>query len=103
MTKRLIPVIAIILGWTSTAWAASPATLTTLGQIASLSNAQANQALPAAFEATVTYFPGHDNLLFMQEGDQAVFVLATTPIKLLPGDRVLVRGTKIGRASCRQR
>ena len=93
MTKRLIPVIAIILGWTSTAWAASPAALTTLGQIASLSNAQANQALPAAFEATVTYFPGHDNLLFMQEGDQAVFVLATTPIKLLPGDRVLVRGT----------
>jgi diguanylate cyclase (GGDEF)-like protein len=93
MTKRLIPVIAILFGWAAAAWATTPGTLTTLGQIASLSNAEANQALPAAFEATVTYYPGNDNLLFMQEGDQAIFVLATTPVKLLPGDRVLVRGT----------
>jgi diguanylate cyclase (GGDEF)-like protein len=91
--KRLILAVAIVFGWASAAWAADPSPLTTLRQIASLSNAEANQGLPVAFEATVTYFPGNDNLLFMQEGDQAVFVLATTPVKLLPGDRVLVRGT----------
>jgi diguanylate cyclase (GGDEF)-like protein len=91
--KRLLLTFAILFACASIAWAAAPATLTTLGQIAALSNAQANQALPASFEATVTYFPGYNSLLFMQDGNEALFVLATTPVKLLPGDRVLVRGT----------
>jgi diguanylate cyclase (GGDEF)-like protein len=91
--KRLIPLVVILLGLSSTAWAAEPAPLTTLRAIHSLTNAEASHALPVTFEATVTYFPGYDNLLFVQDGDIAVFVLATTDAKLVLGDRVLIKGT----------
>jgi diguanylate cyclase (GGDEF)-like protein len=91
--KRLIPAFAIVLGWASAAWAAAPAQLTTLQAIHALTNAEASHTLPVAFEGTVTYFPGYDNLLFVQDGDVAVFVLATTDAKLVPGDRVFIKGT----------
>ena len=91
--KRLIPVVAMILGWALAAWGAeAPAPLTNLQAIHSLSNAEASLGLPVAFEATVTYYPGYAHLLFVQDGSQAIFVLATTDAKLVPGDRVLVRG-----------
>jgi diguanylate cyclase (GGDEF)-like protein len=91
--KRLIPAIAILFGCASVAWAAAPAPLTTLQAVHALSNAEASLALPVAFEATVTYYPGYDNLLFVQDGALAIFVLATTDAKLLAGDRVLIKGT----------
>ena len=94
--KRLLSTFVILLVCAAIAWAEAPAPLTTLRAISALTNDQATQQLPVAFEATVTYFPGYDNLLFMQDGDQAIFVLATTPVNLLPGDRVLVRGTTQG-------
>jgi len=97
--KRFVAVFAVILGWTSVALAATPAPLTTLRDLHALSNAQANQSLPVAFEATVTYAPGHESLLFVQDGDFAVFVLDTAKSNLIPGDRVLVQG--ITRASFR--
>ncbi len=94
--KKMLPTFAILYACAALAWAVAPATLTTLSQVATLSNAEANKALPTTFEATVTYFPGYDNLLFMQDGGQAIFVLATTPVKLLSGDRVLVQGKTQG-------
>ncbi|MGP8175005.1 MAG: diguanylate cyclase domain-containing protein [Terracidiphilus sp.] len=91
--KRLIPAFAIILGFASAAWAAAPAPLTTLSAVHALSNEEASHALPVAFEATVTYFRSYEHLLFVQDGDLAVFVLATTDAKLVLGDRVLIKGT----------
>jgi diguanylate cyclase (GGDEF)-like protein len=92
--KKLILTIVILFGCSGASWGgAPPGPLTSIGAISALSNAQAKQALPVAFEATVTYFPGYNNLLFVQDGGQAVFVFADTSQKLLPGDRVLVRGT----------
>jgi diguanylate cyclase (GGDEF)-like protein len=82
----------MVLGWALSAWAAELSPLTDLGAIAALSNAEASKALPVAFEATVTYFPGYENILFVQDGDAAIFVLAPNDAKLVPGDRVLVRG-----------
>ena len=90
--KRLLPAIAAILGWSCFAWAAQPPSLTTLRAVRALNNAEASQALPVAFEATVTYFPGYSGLLFVQDGDQAIFVYLTADAKLRAGDRVLVRG-----------
>ena len=90
--KRLIPAVAIILGWASAAWAAPPAPLTTLRAIRDLSNAQAAQALPVAFEATVTFARLSERMLFVQDGNQAIYVNAPVNAKLLPGDRVLVVG-----------
>jgi diguanylate cyclase (GGDEF)-like protein len=91
--KRLILAVAIVLGWASAAWSGAPAPLTTLRAISALSNADASRKLPVAFEGTVTYFRGYEHLLFVQDDDNAIFVLATNDAKLIPGDRVLVRGT----------
>jgi diguanylate cyclase (GGDEF)-like protein len=91
--KRLIPFAAIVLGWAVAAQAAAPAPLTTLRDLHALSNDQAKQALPVAFEATVTYFRSYEKTLFVQDGTVAIFVLATTGARLVPGDRVLIKGT----------
>jgi diguanylate cyclase (GGDEF)-like protein len=91
--KRLIPAVAILLGWAVAAWSATPATLTTLKQIHALTNAEASKGLPVAFEATVTYARAFARTSFMQDGDAAIFVLIPQDAKLKPGDRVLVRGT----------
>jgi diguanylate cyclase (GGDEF)-like protein len=93
MMKRLIPVIAILLGWASAAWAAAPAELTTLRSIIALTNAEAAKHPPVAFEATVTYRRDGETSLFVQEGDAAIFVNARPDFKVTPGDRILVRGT----------
>jgi diguanylate cyclase (GGDEF)-like protein len=96
--KRLIPAIAVILGWTWAACAAAaPATLTTVSAIHNLTNAEALQGLPVAFEATVTYSRVSEEVLFVQDGDAAVFVNANTYAKLVPGDRIRVEGkTQLG-------
>ena len=90
--RRLFPAFAIILGLASAIWAAAPVPLTTLRAVHALSNAQASQRLPAAFEATVTYYRSFDTDLFVQDEDQAIYVDFKAGANLVPGDRVLVRG-----------
>ncbi len=94
--KKLILMWAIILGWSGSAWSEGPGTLTTLRAIQALSNAEASQGLPAAFEATVTYSPGYQGLLFVQDGDLGIFVRDASDEKLVRGDRVLVKGKTSG-------
>ena len=91
--KRLFSIFAIILGCASAAFAATPTTLTSLRAIHALTNAEASGGIPVAFEATVSYARGSENLLFMQDGDDAIFVRPPTGTHVVPGDRVLVRGT----------
>jgi diguanylate cyclase (GGDEF)-like protein len=90
--KRLIPAFAMILGWTSAAWAAEPGALTTLHAIHSLTKTEARGGLHVAFEATVTYYNRSDVDLFVQEGGEAMYVETKPNEDLAPGDRVLVRG-----------
>jgi diguanylate cyclase (GGDEF)-like protein len=90
--RKLIPAIAVILGWASSASAATPVTLTTLRVVRGLSNAQASQSLPVAFEGTVTYFRGSERTLFVQDDGVAIYVNADANAELVPGDRVLVEG-----------
>ena len=94
LKKRLIPTVAILFCLASAAWAAAvPAPLTTLRAIHALTNEQAKEAPPVDFEATVVYSRGYENLLFVQDGEAAIFVRPPTTEVLAPGDRVLVRGT----------
>ena len=93
MMKRITPVLVVLLGWASTAWAAAPPPLTILRAVHGLSHEDASRELPAAVEATVTYFRWYEKTLFVQDGDVAMYVNATTDLRLVPGDRVLVRGT----------
>ena len=90
--KRSFLILATILGLGTVALAAEPVALTTLHAIHSLSRAEAQKGLTVAFEATVTYYARNDVDLFVQDGNEAVYV-ETTPLQdLTPGDRVLVRG-----------
>ena len=91
--KKLIPIFAILLGCAAAAWAEAPGTLTSLRDLSVLSNADASKGLPVTFEGTVTYFRGYEHQLFVQDDGLAVFVRVTTNAKLVPGDRVLVKGT----------
>ncbi len=88
--KRLISIAAFFSGWATVACAAVP--LTTLHSIHSLTNAEAGKALPVAFEATITYYNPKDIDMFVQDGDEAIYVQATKGAGLARGDRVLVRG-----------
>jgi diguanylate cyclase (GGDEF)-like protein len=91
--KRLIPAFALIFGWALVVWgAATPATLTTLGAICAMSNAEAANQPPVAFEATVTYRRADETTLFVQDGDAGIYVWADPKFQMAPGDRVLIKG-----------
>ena len=80
----------------SSAFAAGPQALRTIRAIRALSNEDADRALPADFQATVTYYRASNRDLFMQEGDSGIYVHASTRLNLEPGDRVRVVGTTRG-------
>jgi diguanylate cyclase (GGDEF)-like protein len=90
--NRSIPILAIALGWASAALAATPAPLTTLRAISTLTNAQASQHLPVAFEATVIYYGRNIKNLDVQNDGIGIFVKVTKDFDLALGDRVLVEG-----------
>jgi diguanylate cyclase (GGDEF)-like protein len=71
----------------------APAPAITLHAAATISNDEAAKHLPVAFEATVTYYRWYDKDLFVQDGNDAIYVHASTTLKLAPGDRILIRGT----------
>jgi diguanylate cyclase (GGDEF)-like protein len=87
--NRVGAAVVFLLG---TAVWASPTPLTTLRSVHALSNAEAQHALPVDIEATVTYYDREGQDLFVQDGDVAMYVSAPSGLKLVPGDRVRVRG-----------
>jgi diguanylate cyclase (GGDEF)-like protein len=90
--KQSIQILAIVLGLASTAGAAAPEVPTTLQALHALTNAEASHKNPVAFEASVGYSRGYEQLLFVQDGDSAIFVDPSTDTQFAPGDRILVRG-----------
>ncbi|MGA7109344.1 MAG: GGDEF domain-containing protein [Terracidiphilus sp.] len=88
---RVIALLALASACASGAHA-QPAPISSLRAIRALSNAQASQALPVDFEATVTYVRTYERALFVQDGDAAVYVDWPTQNLLKPGDRVQVTG-----------
>ena len=90
--KRSLAIAFVIFGWATATLAAAPVALTSLRAISALSNAEARQALPVAFEATVTFYRGYEAVLFVQDEGLGIFVEALVPANLAPGDRVLVKG-----------
>jgi len=92
LTKRFIAAVAVVLASVAAAGAAPPPPLTTLDSVRRLSNAEAAKGIPVAVQATVTYFRSYRRNMFVQDGSTGVFVKATTSVKLVPGDRVLIKG-----------
>ena len=91
--KRVGLLFAMLSLCASGAWAQPSGQISTLHAAATLTNDEASKHFPVAFEATVTHFRSYDENLFVQEGSDAIYVHATTSLKLTPGDRILVRGT----------
>ena len=77
-------------------WAEVPGTLTSIGAVHALSNAEASHAIPVACEASVVYSRGYESLLFVQDGDSALFVVSPNTGELLPGDRIFIKGKTQG-------
>ena len=73
MRKQFSAVLVLLAS--TMAWAAT-VPLRTVGAVHSLSNAEARQALPVDFEGTVTYYDAAGKDLFVQDGDQAMYVFA---------------------------
>jgi diguanylate cyclase (GGDEF)-like protein len=94
--KKAILACAFLCGWVSNSWAGAPQLLTTVHAVRALSNAQADKRLPVVFEATVTYYRSYESTLFVQDGNDGIFVSAPPDARFLPGDRVLVRGKTMG-------
>lgn len=57
-----------------------------------MKQAEVQEGIPVAFQATVTYYNRSDVDLFVEEGDDAIYVETHPNEDLRPGDRVLVRG-----------
>jgi diguanylate cyclase (GGDEF)-like protein len=85
--------IVLLLGCPLLGWAADPGPLPSLQAIHLLTNAEASKRPSVAFEATVTYFRKYEKTLFVQDRNAAIYVYGTTDLNLVPGDRVLIRGT----------
>jgi len=94
--RRTATALAMILGSGLAAYAVQPGTLTTVHAIHALSKADAAKGLPVDFQGTVTYYNRVDLDLFVQDGNEAVYVQTTPEQDLSPGDWVRVRGVTRG-------
>jgi diguanylate cyclase (GGDEF)-like protein len=93
LAGRVVVVALLLAGTTGAAWADEvPEPLTSLSAIRKLGNAEASMAVPVVFEATVTYFRSYEKTLFVQDGNDAIYVQASTSLNLEPGDRIRIRG-----------
>ncbi|HUD56073.1 MAG TPA: GGDEF domain-containing protein [Terracidiphilus sp.] len=92
LIRALILALAMTAGRLFMAWGAEPLPLNTLHAIHSLTKADARAGLPVAFEATVTYYNRSDVDLFVQEGNEAIYVETKPNEDLALGDRVLIKG-----------
>ncbi|MDE3162767.1 MAG: GGDEF domain-containing protein [Acidobacteriota bacterium] len=70
--------------------------LTSVRAIHSLSNPEAAQGIPVRFTATVTYFRGYDQMLYVQTGPDAVSVQTPAGVRVSPGDVVEIKGRTQG-------
>jgi diguanylate cyclase (GGDEF)-like protein len=96
LRRKLLLLPIALIAVHGSAFAAEPGTLTSLLAVHHLSNQEANQGLPAIFEATVVYSRNYEGLLFVQDGDAAIFINPPTSASWLPGDRVLIHGKTQG-------
>ena len=87
--KKLIVAIVSTLVLVAAAKAAQPSLLTSLQTISAVSNDRGQTSNPpVSIEATVTFDFPLENLLYVQDDGNAIFVLApVAPLKLLRGDR----------------
>jgi diguanylate cyclase (GGDEF)-like protein len=90
--KRPILLFLLAFGSALGAGAASQPPHTSLREIHELTAEMVAKSPDVAFEATVTYFFPNQEHMFVQDGEQGIFVSAPSSPFLVPGDRVLIKG-----------
>src|SRR4051812_14194306 len=85
----VLTALALILACSGRPIAAQPGAITSLKAIRALSQADLRQLRPVAFEATVTYYNRSDVDLFVEDGEDAIYVETHPNEDLRPGDRVM--------------
>jgi len=90
--KRFSSLIAVALACPLLAWTGVPTASTTIGAIRALSRAQVEERIPVVVEATVTYSRPVVRNLFVQDGNDGIFIETKSGQKLIPGDRVRIKG-----------
>jgi len=91
--RSLVP-LAFVLGFLpfSPLEALAQVELPSVEAVHALDNQQASHQIPVSFEATVVYSRGYQRLLFVEENNAAIFILAPNIETHVPGDRVRVIG-----------
>ena len=90
--RRRTPILVLLLGLALPVCAATVYQPTTLNEIHARPRADARARIPVAFRATVLYYRGYENMLFVQDGGVGIYVRVPAKQDLRPGDRVLIRG-----------
>jgi diguanylate cyclase (GGDEF)-like protein len=93
VVRKAVLLLTAIPAFAAASGAAPSSPPNTLHAISALTNDEARQAIPVEFEATVGYSRGYENLLFVQDGTDAIFVRPPTGMQLATGDRILIQGT----------
>lgn len=95
--KKLLSASAILLSFAlpvraSDTYATPAEPVTSVAVLHSLTNEQASHSLRVAFEGIVTYYRPGNTDLFVQLGNDSIYVNTRRDLKLALGDRVLVTG-----------
>ena len=93
--KRWVAALAVGVAWSWAVCAAQPYHPTTLSAVHVLGKEGARRKWPVAFEATVVYYRGYENMLFVEDGGAGIYVRAPRDAGLISGDRVFVEGTMV--------
>ena len=90
--RWFILALSIIAACTRLPAASAPAPINNLHLIHNLARSDARRGLPVAFEGVVTYYNSADVDLFVENGNDAIYVETRPHQVLAVGDRVLVTG-----------
>lgn len=96
LSRCVIVLIALAAGGLVSTWSQTGTGLASIRAVRALSKAEAGKALPVQFQATVTFARSRERALFVQDGDDAIYVDWPTDNMLAPGDRVLISGKTKG-------
>ena len=91
--KRVVPWFAMLLLCASSARTQPSGYIKSVQEASSFTNAQASQHQSVDFQATVTSYRSYERNLFVQDGNAAIYVRPALMYRLIPGDRIRVRGT----------
>ena len=85
-------IFVLMIACASVGWSAQSAPLDESERDSPDHKCRGQQGASRRLQATVTYYRGYEKTLFVQDGDAAIYIGYPNDLKLVPGDRVLIKG-----------